>query len=71
MRDAASQQFYLTNDGSEGTEFFKLLPTQGDRGAYAALIQDSGPPAVESQFKKAYDYFKRRLRSEGDDGDKD
>ena len=24
------QQFYLTNDGSEGTEFFKLLPTQGE-----------------------------------------
>jgi uncharacterized protein with ParB-like and HNH nuclease domain len=25
------QHHYLTNDGSEGTEVFKLLPTQGDR----------------------------------------
>src|SRR5580658_6430859 len=56
------QQFYLTNDGSEGTEFFKLLPTQGDRAAYASLIQDSDAPVAESQFKKAYDYFRRRLR---------
>src|SRR5438046_2007493 len=40
------QQFYLTNDGSEGTEFFKLLPTQGDRAAYASLIQDSGAPVA-------------------------
>jgi uncharacterized protein with ParB-like and HNH nuclease domain len=35
------QQFYLTNDGSEGTEFFKLLPTQGDRDAYSALVNES------------------------------
>ena len=64
------QQFYLTNDGSEGTEFFKLLPTQGDRAAYASLIQDPGAPVAESQFKKAYDYFRRRLRGESDDGEK-
>jgi uncharacterized protein with ParB-like and HNH nuclease domain len=64
------QQFYLTNDGSEGTELYKLLPTQGDRPAYASLIQDSGAPLLESQFKKAYDYFKRRLRGENDDGEK-
>jgi hypothetical protein len=29
------QHFYLTNDGSDGTEFFKILPTQGDRASYA------------------------------------
>jgi uncharacterized protein with ParB-like and HNH nuclease domain len=65
------QQHYLTNDGSEGTEFFKLLPTQGDRSAYASLINDSGnQPILESQLKKAYDYFRRRLRGEDDDGQK-
>jgi hypothetical protein len=64
------QQFYLTNDGSEGTEFFKLLPTQGDRAAYASLIQEGSTLMAESQFKKAYDYFKRRLRGETDDGEK-
>ena len=63
------QQFYLTNDGSDGTELFKLLPTQGDRAAYASLIQDSGAPLIDSQFKKAYDYFKRRLRADSDEGE--
>jgi hypothetical protein len=64
------QQFYLTNDGCEGTEFFKLLPTQGDRGAYASIIQESTTATGDSQFKKAYDYFRRRLRGESDEGEK-
>ena len=51
-------------------EYFKLLPTQGDRASYASLIHDSGAPIAESQFKKSYDYFRRRLRGEGDDGEK-
>ena len=64
------QQFYLTNDGSEGTEFFKLLPTQGDREAYAALIEETPNLLPESQFKKSYDYFRRRLRDSSGDGEK-
>jgi hypothetical protein len=64
------QQFYLTNDGSEGTEFFKLLPTQGDREAYAYLIQESPNLVPESQFKKSYDYFRRRLRDSSGEGEK-
>ena len=56
------QQFCLTNFGSEGTEFFKLLPTQGDRDAYASLIQESVTAGTESQFKKACDFLRRRLR---------
>lgn len=55
------QQFYLTNLGSEGKEFFKLLPTQGDRDAYASLVRESGGAVPESQFRKAYDFFRRRL----------
>jgi Protein of unknown function DUF262/Protein of unknown function (DUF1524) len=64
------QQFYLTNDGCEGTEFFKLLPTQGDRAAYASFIQESAASTGDSQFRKAYDYFRRRLRSESDEGER-
>src|SRR5208337_3540469 len=64
------QHFYLTNDGSDGTEFFKILPTQGDRAAYAALVENFGGPSAESQFKKAYDYFKKRLRGETDEGER-
>ncbi len=64
------QHFYLTNDGCEGTEFFKILPTQGDRAAYAGLVHDSGGPISDSQFKKAYDYFRRRLRGDSYEGEK-
>jgi hypothetical protein len=64
------QQFYLTNDGSEGTEFFKLLPTQGDRDAYASLIHESVAARPESQFKKSYEFFRRRLRDASGDGEK-
>jgi uncharacterized protein with ParB-like and HNH nuclease domain len=64
------QQFYLTNFGSEGTEFFKLLPTQGDRDAYASLIQESVAAVPESQFKKSYDFFRRRLRDAAEDGER-
>lgn len=58
------QSFYLTNEGYESTELFKLLPTQGDRPAYTAIIQNSASPLPESQFKKSYEYFRKRLRME-------
>ena len=60
------QNFYLTNDGFEGLDFFKLLPTQGDRPAFSPLIQGAVLP--DSQFKKSYDFFRRRLRDPDEDG---
>lgn len=63
------QNHYLTNDGYEGCEFFKLLPTQGDRPYYFPLIQDGGEAPPDSQFKKAYDFFRRRLKDRDDDGE--
>ena len=62
------QNHYLTNDGFEDLDFFKLLPTQADRLAYSPLIHRSASATPESQFKKAYDFFRRRLRSQDDDG---
>lgn len=56
------QNHYLTNDGYEGLDFFKLLPTQADRPAYASLIEKAGSDLPESQFKKAYGFFRRRLK---------
>jgi uncharacterized protein with ParB-like and HNH nuclease domain len=62
------QNFYLTNDGYEGLEFFKLLPTQGDRAAYAPLVANSQGRVPDSQFKKSYDFYRRRLKDHDDDG---
>lgn len=63
------QNHYLTNDGFEGLDFFKLLPTQGDRAFYSPLVQGIGSEFPESQFKKAYDFYRRRLKDRDDDGE--
>ena len=60
------QNHYLTNDGYDGLEVFKLLPTQGDRAAYSPLVQAS-PNFPDSQFKKAYQFFQRRLKDRDDE----
>jgi Protein of unknown function (DUF1524)/Protein of unknown function DUF262 len=62
------QNHYLTNDGYEGLDFFKLLPTQGDRAAYSPLVQNSGGGLPDSQFKKSYDFYRRRLKDNDYDG---
>ena len=64
------QQFYLTNDGSDGTEFFKSCPPRATAPLTHPSFRVTGRPVAESQFKKAYDYFRRRLRGESDEGEK-
>ncbi len=64
------QQHYLTNYGYAGSDFFKLLPTQGDRDAYASLMNETNSTVPESQFRKSYDFYRRRLRDTSDDGEK-
>jgi uncharacterized protein with ParB-like and HNH nuclease domain len=61
------QNHHLTNDGYEGLDFFKLLPTQGDRAAYSPLVQNSGGGFPDSQFRKSYDFYRRRLKDHDDD----
>jgi hypothetical protein len=55
------QNHYLTNDGYDGTDLFKLLPTQADRESYSPLIQWQ-PSVPKSQFQKAYKFYQRRLK---------
>ncbi|MGA2850512.1 MAG: DUF262 domain-containing protein [Terracidiphilus sp.] len=60
------QDFYLTNYGYSGLDFFKLLPTQGDREYYSPIVQSLATPFPDSRFKRAYDFFRRRLRDQID-----
>jgi uncharacterized protein with ParB-like and HNH nuclease domain len=62
------QNFYLTNYGYQGLDFFKLLPTQGDREDYSPILQNHATPFPESRFKRAYDFFRRRLKDQIDEG---
>src|SRR5450755_1265556 len=54
------QVHYLTNDGYDGLDLFKLLPTQGDRATYSLLIQKPSSVIPNSQFTKAYAFFRQR-----------
>ncbi len=54
-------QIYLTNEGFEGNEFFKLLPTEGDRAAYSSIVREEASQVTDAQCKRAYDYFRRLL----------
>ena len=49
-------------------DFFKLLPTQGDRGAYSPLVENSEGGVPDSQFKKSYGFYRRCLKDRDDDG---
>jgi uncharacterized protein with ParB-like and HNH nuclease domain len=51
----------LKNRHQEGTETYKLLPTQVDRPAFFTIM-DAGQRAKEVLISKAYDFFERKLR---------
>jgi uncharacterized protein with ParB-like and HNH nuclease domain len=61
------QDHYLTNFGCTDLDLFKLLPTQSDREAYSALMRQK-PLIRGSQFAKAYEFYMRRLKDQGDEG---
>jgi uncharacterized protein with ParB-like and HNH nuclease domain len=62
------QNFYLTNYGYSGLDFLKVLPTQGDRESYTPIVQDLPKPFPDSRFKRAYEFFRRRLGGQTDEG---
>src|SRR5947209_1311609 len=41
VRKRRIQNFYLTNEGYEGLDYLKLLPTQGDRNFYSPIIENA------------------------------
>jgi uncharacterized protein with ParB-like and HNH nuclease domain len=60
------QNFYLTNDGYDGWDYLKLLPTQDDRDGFKALV--NAPESLahsEMQMHAAYRFFRQKIK-EGD-----
>ncbi len=55
------QNHYLTNDGYEGWEMYRLLPTQTDREAFKALVSER-ITLEESNVQAAYRYYRTKLR---------
>ncbi len=56
------QKLFLVNKFKKGQQdFFKLMPTQSDRGVFKKYIE--GKPIEEiSQISLAYEFFKRKLK---------
>jgi hypothetical protein len=57
----------LRNRHQEGTDIYKLLPTQVDRPAFRAVM-DATPPLKGAPITAAYEFFERRLRLNSDVG---
>lgn len=56
----------LVNEDDEGLDYYKLLPTQPDRLAFQALIQQT--PVVGTKFAEAFDFFRQKLSGTDSDG---
>jgi uncharacterized protein with ParB-like and HNH nuclease domain len=52
---------YLKNRHQEGTDILKVLPTQVDREAFAAIMHGGERPP-DNQVTRAYEFFEKRLR---------
>lgn len=50
----------LLNEDYEGTEVYKLLPTQPDRPAWYSLLEDAAS-AGDSRFRRAFRFFVEKL----------
>jgi uncharacterized protein with ParB-like and HNH nuclease domain len=57
----------LKNRHQEGTDVYKLLPTQVDRPAFCAIM-DAAPAPKGSPVSGTYEFFERRLRLNPDVG---
>lgn len=56
----------LLNEDDDGLDYYKILPTQPDRPSFQALI-DSPESAPASQFKSAFEFFRKRLQGKDSD----
>ena len=65
---ARIQNHYLTNDGYEGWDYFKLLPTQDDRANFKTLICETGVPTSDAQMHRAYKYLRGKIAEGDSDG---
>jgi len=63
------QNHYLTNDGYEGWDYLKFLPTQDDRDGFKILISSEGNLESSAlQMHKAYEYLRHKIKQGDSDG---
>lgn len=62
------EQKFLINNFEEGEDWFKLMPTQVDRAAFKAIIENELPN--DGRIAQCYHFFKKKLKRENLDLDK-
>ncbi len=60
---------YLINKWESGLDRYKLLPTQGDRPSYTAIIESSERAGADDAIGRAYRYFREKLQEVDDPED--
>lgn len=55
----------LVNEDDEGSDYFKLLPTQLDRAAFHGLIQQE--PLPDTRFTQAFKFFRTKVAGKDSD----
>lgn len=61
------QNFYLVNEGFDGWDYLKILPTQDDRPAFKALIEGKAY-GEQTNIHSAYKYFVQKLKGVDNEG---
>lgn len=56
----------LLNEDEDGLDFYKILPTQSDRAGFEAILK-SPESASESQFRRTFNFFRKRLLGKDSD----
>ncbi len=63
------QDFYLTNAGYDGWDYFKLLPTQDDRDGFRVLVTAAEAGAHSAtQMQNAYRFFCQKIQEIDSEG---
>jgi uncharacterized protein with ParB-like and HNH nuclease domain len=56
------EQTLLKNHFKQGTDAFKLLPTQGDRESFLSIMRNESA-STDDQVARAYKFFERKIRA--------
>lgn len=66
---ARLEHTFLVNQYEDGTEYYKLLPTQQDRQDYISIIDKAKVPHASSRVVEAYNHFSALLEFANTDED--
>lgn len=61
------EELLLTNRFQEGLDFYKLLPTQGDRDSFIDVVRGDRETLRDDGISRAHQFFERKMKAIPDD----